>query len=815
MTDACSGHGRPNMSTIVAKAASVCGSRVRRGLIAFSLAVSLGYVVAAPSASAAVGPCTDVQIIGLRGSGENPPNPEQHGMGTLVGPVADEIALQVQDAGTVSFYGLPYKAGDASPKTVLSGSYFASKNAGSVLLHDYLAEVVAACPSTKLVVMGYSQGAHAAGDQLAREPTSITDHVAAFVMFGDPRFNPDASYTWGSFDSRDYGLNGKRDLGDFSSWNSRVFSFCNQNDVICQGIGKDHGTSSHAQALYVGNYSTLVAGLVRRRLGFPRPASARTPLDLAFVIDTTGSMGASIAGVKAAASNIAQTLKSRGSDFRIGLVDFKDHADQGDPYASRLDLQMTTDTAAFSNALDGLVADGGGDGPEAVYSGLMTAITDLSWRNVTRKSIILMGDAPAKDPEPFTGFTSRTVTDAARALDPATINPLVVGGAPAATFQGLADDSGGKVFEAPDPSQVAEQVVSAVDQAAVPLYTSLTVGTPARPGTAVQFSAAGSYYDAGEIISYAWDFNDDGVVDETTAANRTTHVYDAPFSGITSVTANTNDSQKASVTAAVDVREDAPLPPSSPTSLTVSSTQPGSIDAAWQPPSDNGGGSLVGYGVEIDSVTSGEIVYSATTEPSSTRLAVNDLSAGSYRVRVYAASDGGLGSAAEHNVDVSAAKGDGGPAPSSGGPAPSSGEPTPAGGGRTPTIPRALSVRFSSGKPGTIRPSRTGMIVLPRPTVSCPTTPPNCMISTIGGANLPSRGRRSAKARIGRSTVQVPTGRTVKVRFKLTEKAQSALRQARRMRATVTITASHSTRTTKKTISFILQARRPGPGRRR
>ena len=608
-----------------------------------------------------VGPCTDVQIIGLRGSGDNPPDPKHHGMGSLVGPVADQIALQVQDAGTVSFYGLPYKAGDAKPQTVLSGSYFASKKAGSALLHDYLKKVVDACPSMKLVVIGYSQGAHAAGDQLAREPTSITNKIKAFVMFGDPRFNPDASYTWGSFDRRAYGLNGKRSLSDFRSWSSRVFSFCNSRDPICQGTDKyfRFGMGAHKQDLYVGNYSTLVAGLVRKRLGYPRPPSAHTPLDLAFVIDTTGSMGSAINGVKDAVRHIAQTLKSRGSDFRIGLVDFKDHPDQGDPYASRLDLQMTSDTTAFESALGGLAAGGGGDGPEAVYSGLMTAINDLRWRNVTRKSIILMGDAPAKDPEPVTGFTSKTVTDAARALDPATINPVVVGGAPPDYFQGLADDSGGTVFQADDPSEVAEQVVAAVDRAAVPLYTSLTVGTPARPGTPVQFSAAGSYYDAGEIVSYAWDFDGDGSVDQTTAANRTTHVYDAPFSGIASVTVNTNDGQKASVTSAVDVREDAPLPPGAPARLTATSSRPGSITASWQPPSNLGGGTLVNYHAEIERIASGEIVYSAGIKASTTRVAVGDLPPGAYRVRVSAASEGGLGRAAQRNIVVAATATDG------------------------------------------------------------------------------------------------------------------------------------------------------------
>jgi Mg-chelatase subunit ChlD len=414
----------------------------------------------------------------------------EHKMGSLVGPVADLVAEEAQGSATVSFYGLPYKAGDASITTILSRSYFASKDAGMALLHQYLTEEVAACPSAKLVIMGYSQGAHAAGDQLAKEPKSITDHVAAFVMFGDPLFNPAASYVWGTFDPRDYGLAGQRSLGNFSSWSDRVFSFCNQNDVICQGLALGSGVhtlAAHAQALYVGNYGPLVAGFVRRRLGFSRPVGARTPLDLAFVIDTTGSMNSSIAGVTAAAASMAQTLNERGSDFRVGLVDYKDQG-QGDPYVSRVDLPMTNDASAFKTAVGSLTASGGGDYPESVYSGVLTAIKDLVWRHVPRKAIILMGDAPAKNPEPITGYTRLTVLEAARALDPAVIYPISIGSGPLEDFTALANGSGGIVFEAAEPSGVSAQVLAAVDNAAVPLYTSLTASTPARTGETVVFS---------------------------------------------------------------------------------------------------------------------------------------------------------------------------------------------------------------------------------------------------------------------------------------------------------------------------------------
>jgi hypothetical protein len=200
------------------------------GLVAPASAMGATTRADAPDAtSTAVGPCYDVQIIGLRGSGE-PQRDTEHNMGSLVGPIADSIARQApEDGTTVSFYGLPYEAvglREVGLGILIddSNAYFDSKRQGMSMLHDYLGKIVAACPYMKLVVSGYSQGAHAAGDQLATESSSITDHVAAFVMFG------------GTFDPSNPGFLGRRALSDFSSWNRRIFSFCNRDDPACNYV---------------------------------------------------------------------------------------------------------------------------------------------------------------------------------------------------------------------------------------------------------------------------------------------------------------------------------------------------------------------------------------------------------------------------------------------------------------------------------------------------------------------------------------------------------------------------------------------------
>jgi len=124
--------------------------------------------------------------------------------------------------------------------------------------------------------------------------------------------------------------------------------------------------------------------------------------DIAFVVDTTGSMWDDIANVKASAIEIINSVfdPERGlTDSRIAVVGFNDpttetvlsFTDHADPEDRK--------TAAL-NAINSLSANGGGDFPELTYTGLLRALDGSSgeWRDdaVARK-IILFGDATAKD----------------------------------------------------------------------------------------------------------------------------------------------------------------------------------------------------------------------------------------------------------------------------------------------------------------------------------------------------------------------------------------------------------------------------------
>lgn len=125
--------------------------------------------------------------------------------------------------------------------------------------------------------------------------------------------------------------------------------------------------------------------------------------DLAFVIDTTGSMDDDIAQVKAAANRLISDIFSdpvAGAKSRIGIVGFKD------PGETQTILSFTNHTtlearrAAALNAINSISVSGGGDTPEGVYSGLRHALAGAigSWReDANIRRIVLFGDAPPKD----------------------------------------------------------------------------------------------------------------------------------------------------------------------------------------------------------------------------------------------------------------------------------------------------------------------------------------------------------------------------------------------------------------------------------
>lgn len=111
-------------------------------------------------------------------------------------------------------------------------------------------------------------------------------------------------------------------------------------------------------------------------------------LDLALLLDETGSMRAEIDAAKKGIEEIASMIREIVPKLRIALVTYDDE--------SHVQLGFTTNYKSLAKKLEKIKAEGGGDFEEGVDKAIATALQDkkLSWRARAAKVVIVIGDAP-------------------------------------------------------------------------------------------------------------------------------------------------------------------------------------------------------------------------------------------------------------------------------------------------------------------------------------------------------------------------------------------------------------------------------------
>ena len=141
-------------------------------------------------------------------------------------------------------------------------------------------------------------------------------------------------------------------------------------------------------------------------------AGSCTPLDVAFVIDVTGSMGGAIDNVKAGLSNILADANVVGAgNVRFEVISHEDDVRVLTPFAPNNDAAAATSVASLG-------AGGGGSIPEASDEAIRTAVSGLAasarpggeqigdavpFRPEAQKILIYVGDAlPAGFDDTFT-----------------------------------------------------------------------------------------------------------------------------------------------------------------------------------------------------------------------------------------------------------------------------------------------------------------------------------------------------------------------------------------------------------------------------
>ena len=221
--------------------------------MAATAVVGAAGLLVAPLTFAAQAPrdaCPDVEVIGARGTTERP------GLGVLLTPLAQRLTRELPQ--TVRSTALDYPA---------SFNYTTSVRQGVTSLAAGVQRTAAACPGTRFVLMGYSQGADVVGDALAGRsvrgpvaarpaiPAALSDRVAAVLLFGDPTFTAGEDFNVGT--GTRSGIF-PRGAGGLDAFAGRTQSFCNRNDRFCQG-----GTSLAAHldyAKFLADATDFVAG---------------------------------------------------------------------------------------------------------------------------------------------------------------------------------------------------------------------------------------------------------------------------------------------------------------------------------------------------------------------------------------------------------------------------------------------------------------------------------------------------------------------------------------------------------------------------
>lgn len=116
-------------------------------------------------------------------------------------------------------------------------------------------------------------------------------------------------------------------------------------------------------------------------------------IEIAFVVDATGSMGDELEYLKTELLDVISRIQNANASARV-LTASVFYRDQGDEYLTRLS-PFSADPKTTINFIQEQSASGGGDYPEAVHTALNQAVNQLQWSVDARSRILfLVLDAP-------------------------------------------------------------------------------------------------------------------------------------------------------------------------------------------------------------------------------------------------------------------------------------------------------------------------------------------------------------------------------------------------------------------------------------
>jgi len=222
----------------------------------------------------------------------------------------------------------------------------------------------------------------------------------------------------------------------------------------------------YATSLAVGESVTI-----RKSVTIEESGPTGGIIDVMFLIDTSGSMGAEITAAKNAASAIIAGLGSFG-DVATGVGYYSEPGSEGVLH----DLTTNSATAIANIGTISLgLGGGGGDFPEEGIHATAEAAANASWRPGSTRFIIALGDATFKESD------GSTLASAQSALADAGVTFIGIDYGRMDSFSGiqpllLADATGGSIIKASglDISDLVDDITAGVS-ASLEEYSTVTV----------------------------------------------------------------------------------------------------------------------------------------------------------------------------------------------------------------------------------------------------------------------------------------------------------------------------------------------------
>ncbi len=530
--------------------------------VAIAILTIFGVVgqILCPSDSALATSCDDVQFIFARGSGEALSDVSFNAWHSALERQVSRLALKYSfyELGSSAHGGYQYPAVSVSNGLggimTLAGAYVsggsafdfgASVDQGANELKSYLTEVSRACPTTKFVLGGYSQGAMLISRSLAELDAERIIYVATF---GDPKIYlpegeaftygvvpkvPDACYGQNLSPYRAhvpdcYAYEGV--LGSYrpyqpANYAGKVGTWCNDKDIMCSsGVSLSDHTSYVATDLYSSAAHTIAQKL-RRAFGLTStPAStARPQHDIAILIDSTGSMSSYIEHYKSEAKRLATRVLNEGG--RVALFEYRDLSDG---FPTRQLCDFSCDLKTLSTKLDQITVSGGGDQPESVLSAVYTTLDSLDWLSGATKSIIILTDAGYHNPD-HDGRTLDEVVDYSLSIDPVNVY-VMTSATQAINYQELVERTNGRTFD------IHEELTLSTDTILGRPYAKLALAEYyGAPDDEFIFDASGSYALDDSELRFDWDLDGDGIFELEDQPSAIRKTYRTEFNGFIQV----------------------------------------------------------------------------------------------------------------------------------------------------------------------------------------------------------------------------------------------------------------------------------------